>query len=89
MIFDSPLADMQIRGNIFAGLAQENPLHDVMLARSKARETLFGCFMQPEHLEDQFVSFAGDVAIGVPRCGRLLFGHSRKDSVGIIFGVRN
>jgi hypothetical protein len=64
MIFDGLLADVEIRGDILAGMAGEDPLHDLMLPIGKAHEAFVGSFTQSEHLEDQFVSFAGDAAIG-------------------------
>jgi hypothetical protein len=88
VIFDGALADVEIRSDILAGMAREHPVHDVMLPIGQACEALVGSFTQPEHLEDEFVSFAGDVAIGAHRRSRLSNGHSRKDAVGGSFGVR-
>jgi hypothetical protein len=89
VIFDGPLADMEIRSDILAGMAREHPVHDVMLPIGQACEALVGSFTQPEHLEDQFVSFAGDGAIGTRRRGRRSNVHSRKHVAGYFSSVRN
>ena len=44
MIFDGPLADVEIRSDVLAGMAGEDPLHDVMLPMGKTREALVGSF---------------------------------------------
>ena len=89
MTFDGALADAEIRGDILAGMAREHPVHDVMLPSGKASEALVGSFAQPEHLQDQLISFAGDVAIPTHRRGRPSNVHLRKDVAGHFFGVRS
>jgi hypothetical protein len=80
MIFDGPLADVEIHGDILAGMACYDPLHDVMLTMGKTREALVCSFTEPEHLQDQFVSFARDAAPATHRLSRLFNGHSRESA---------
>jgi hypothetical protein len=51
-----------------------------MLPMGKTRNALVGSFTQPEHLQDQFVSFAGDAAPGAHRLSRLFDDHSCESS---------
>ena len=40
MVLDSALADAEIGGDIFAGMASEDQLHDLALSRSEARDVV-------------------------------------------------
>jgi hypothetical protein len=52
MIFNGALADMEIHGNILAGMTSENHFHDFVLPMGEARETPVRGFLKAKQLAD-------------------------------------
>ena len=82
MIFNGALADIEIHGNILAGMTGENHFHDFVLPMGEARETPVRGFLKAEQLAYQFVPRARQGTLRtlralcsnttlneIPRCG--------------------